>query len=192
MSCLAKCLVDESSSCVVYTGRRRYRDNDIGVLPTNEAQKDGAKAIIDDEIDDWVHARVKVNEHGHPLVNGYAYFSYPEQEQEKEYPDGQPADEKQDSDYSACDRYTNCASLAPGRLLRCHCRLDGGDATGWIRNDARVLLSLAVDDDADDAAVECEQQDGRKKYHRQTHVEIVTGVVVHRAGVKSIKPKGLL
>ena len=153
MSCLAKWSSDRSSSCVVYAGRRLYRDTDIGVLPTNEAQKDGAKAVVGDEIDDWIHARVKVNEHGHPLVNGYAYMSYLEQAQEKEYPDGQPADEKQESDYRACDRYMNGASLAPGRLLLCHCRQDGGGAAGWIRNDARVHFSLAVDDDADDAAV---------------------------------------
>ena len=53
----------------------------------------------------------------------------------------------------ACVRYTNGSSLAPGRLLLFHSRQDGGDAAGWIRSDARVHLSLAVDDDADDAAV---------------------------------------
>ena len=142
-----------SSRCVVYAGRRLYRYTDIGVLPTNEAQKDGAKAVVGDEIDEWVHARVKINEHGRPTYNGFAYMRYPDLEQEYDYPEGQPADKKQDSDYSACDRYTNGASLAPGRLLLVHCRLDGGDAASWVRNDARVHLSLAVDDDADDAAV---------------------------------------
>ena len=69
---------DRSSSCFVYAGRRLYRDIDIGVLPTNEAQKDRAKAVVGDEIDDWVHARVKINEHVHPTVNGCDYVSYPE------------------------------------------------------------------------------------------------------------------
>ena len=142
-----------SSSCVVYAGRRLYRDTDIGVLPTNEAQKDGAKAVVGEEIDDWVHARVKINEHVRPIVNGCAYMSYIVLAQVKEYPDGQPADDKQDSDYSACGRYTNGASLAPCHLLLFHCRQDGGDAAGWVRSDARVDLSLSLDDDADDAAV---------------------------------------
>ena len=130
-----------------------YRDTDIGVLATNEAQKDGAKAVVGDEIDDWVHGTVKINDHSRPNENGFANISYLEKEQEKGYPDGQPADEKQDSDYSACDRYTNGASLASGRLLLFRCRLGGGDAAGWVRSDARVHLSLTVDDDADDAAV---------------------------------------
>ena len=134
---------------------------------------------------------MKINDHSHPTVNGCADTSYPEQEQECDYPDGQPAEEKQDGDYSACARYTNGPSLAPGSLLLFHCRQDGGAAAGWIRSDTRVLLSLAMDDDADDAAVECEQQDGRKDYRRQTHVEIVVAVVVHRAEVKSTKRKGL-
>ena len=73
---------DISSSCFVYAGRRLYRDTDIGVLPTNEAQKDGAKAVVGDEIDDWVHARMKVNQHVLPIVNGCAYISYLEQAQE--------------------------------------------------------------------------------------------------------------
>ena len=84
----------------------------------------------------------------------------------------------------------NGSSLAPVRLRFLHCRLDGG-AAGWIRSDARVLLSLAVDDDADDAAVECEQQDRGKYYRRQEHVEIGTLVVVHRAVVESSKRKAL-
>ena len=109
-----------------------------------------------------------------------------------EYPDGQPAGDKQDSDYSAYDRYTNSASLALGRLLLFHCRLDGGDAAGRVRSDAPVHLSLAVDDDADDATVECEQQDGRKNDRRPNHVDIVIGVVVHRTGVKSIQLNDLL
>ena len=133
--------------------RRLCRDTDIGVLPTNEAQKDGAKAVVGDEIDEWVHAGVKINEHGRPNVNGCAYMSYPVHEQERDYPDGQPAEEKQDGDYCACARYTNGASLAPGRPFLFHCRQDGGNAAGWVRSDARVHLSLAVDDDAHDAAV---------------------------------------
>ena len=144
---------DRSSSCFVYAGRRLYRYTDIGVLPTNEAQKDGAKAAVGDEIHDWVHARVKINENGRPTDYGFAYRSYPEHEQVYEYPDWQPADEQQDSDYSARGRYTNGASLASGRLLLSHCRQDGGDAAGCLRSDARVHLSLTVDDDADDAAV---------------------------------------
>ena len=66
---------DRSSSCFVYPGRRLYRDTDIGVLPTKEAQKDGAKAVVGDKINDWVHARVKINEHGRPIENGSAYMS---------------------------------------------------------------------------------------------------------------------
>ena len=92
---------------------------------------------------------------------------------------------------NSCGRYTNGASLATGRLHILHCRLDGGAAAGWIRSDARVLLSLAVDDDADDAAVECEQHDGGEHYRRQEHVEIDTQVVVHRAVVESKKQKAL-
>ena len=85
---------DRSSSCFVYAGRRLYRDTDIGVLPTNEAQKAGAKAAVRDEIDEWVHARVKINEHVRPNVNGCVYMSYIVLAQEKEYPDGQPAYDK--------------------------------------------------------------------------------------------------
>ena len=151
MSCLAKWSRDRS--CIVFDGRRRYRDTDFVVLSKNEAQKDGAKAVVGDEINDWVHARVKINDHSRPIENGCAYMSYPEHAQERENPGGHPEDEKQDSDYSAYDRYTNGASLAPGRLLLFHCRQDGGDAAGWIMSDARVHLSLAVDDDTDDAAV---------------------------------------
>ena len=77
------------------------------------------------------------------------------------------------------------------RLHFLHCRLDRGAAAGWIRSDARVLLSLTVDDDADDAAVECEQHDGGKYYRRQEHVEIDTQVVVHRAVMESNKRKTL-
>ena len=144
---------DRSSSCFVYAGRRLYRDTDIGVLPTNEAQKDGAKAGVGDKIDKWVHARVKINEHGRPTYNGFANMRCPDLEQEYDYPEGQPAGKKQDSDYSACDRYTNGASLVSGRLLLFHCCHNGGHVAGWVRSGARVYLSLAVDDDADYAAV---------------------------------------
>ena len=96
---------------------------------------------------------MKIKEHVRPIVNGCAYMSYIVLAQVNEYPDGQPADDKQESDYSASDRYTNGASLAPGRLLLFHCRQDGDDAASWVRSDARVQLSLAVGDDADDAAV---------------------------------------
>ena len=71
-----------SSSCFVHAGRLLYRDTDIGVLPTNEAQNHGAKAVVGDEIDEWIHGRVKINDHSRPIVNGCAYRSYPEQEQE--------------------------------------------------------------------------------------------------------------
>ena len=96
---------------------------------------------------------MKIDDNGSPVEKDLAGFSYIEHAQECGDPDWQPAGEKQDGDYSTCGRYTTGPSLAPGRLYFLHCRLDGGGAAGWIRSDARVLLSLAVDDDADDAAI---------------------------------------